>query len=262
MEELQPNLDGEFDKGELALLRASVQELTEKGGWVVLDLHNYARYNAVRIGDGDVTIQKFAEAWRGLASEFGSHPKVLFGLMNEPHDISTLVWTSAAAAAIASIRDAGASNYILVGGNDWSAARNWYQRVVDESSAKALLTLKDPLNRLLFEAHTYFDRDSSGTHRDCVSETIGIERLEPFTRWLKENQKVGFIGEFGASSSPVCLAALAKAVQYIQENKDHYLGWSYWAAGPAWPPDYMYLIEPRDGKDAPQMSAINPHLSN
>ncbi len=45
------------------------------------------------------------------------NPKVIFGLMNEPHDLPTENWLTAANVAIAAIRATGATNLITVPGN-------------------------------------------------------------------------------------------------------------------------------------------------
>ena len=62
--------------------------------------------------------------------------------------------------------------------------------------------LHDPAGNLVYEAHQYFDRDSSGTYKQSYDEsgafpTIGVDRLKPFAEWLKEHNARGFIGEFG-----------------------------------------------------------------
>ncbi len=258
-ERLEPDLGGEFNQYELSRLRETVRDLSRLGAWVILDLHNYARYNDVKLGEG-VTNEQFASTWRRLATEFSSNPQVLFGLMNEPYDISNSVWTDAVNSAITAIRSQGARNYVLVAGNGFSASQSWYAPATGGSNASALLAVHDALNRVIFEAHTYLDEDNSGRHAGCVSADIGAERLKPFTTWLRDNNKRGFVGEFGAGRSTVCLEGLSRLVRFIQENRNVYLGWTYWAAGPKWPPDWMYLIEPAGGNDAPQMIAISRYL--
>lgn len=47
----------------------------------------------------------------------------------------------------------------------------------------------------------------------------------------------------------------------MNTNADVWLGWTYWAAGPWWG-DYMYTLEPSDGKDRPQMGIISKYLAN
>ncbi len=61
----------------------------------------------------------------GPPALFKGNPKMLFGLMNEPHGMPTEQWLGAANAAIQSIRAAGAPQLILVPGNAWIGAHSW-----------------------------------------------------------------------------------------------------------------------------------------
>jgi endoglucanase len=246
-------------ESEAKLLLVATNELAKTGAWVNIDLHNYARYLGEPIGSPKVGVDDFADVWGRIAELFKGQDRVIFGLMNEPHDMPTEKWVSAANAAITAIRAVGARNLIFVGGNHWSSAQAWYSSFYGTPNAKALLSIVDPLDRVVFEAHTYLDSDSSGTHSTCISPSIGVERLQPFTRWLTEHGKVGFLGEFGGSRDPTCLEALSGMVRHMRDRADVYLGWTYWAAGPWWPADYFTLIEPVNG-DAPQMQALAPYL--
>ncbi len=49
--------------------------------------------------------------------------------------------------------------------------------------------------------HQYLDSDGSGTSEVCVSSTIGAERIQAATDWLKANNLKGFLGEIGAGSN-------------------------------------------------------------
>jgi hypothetical protein len=91
-----------------------------------------------------------------------------------------------------------------------------------------------------------------------VNPTIGVERLQPFTRWLVE-MKLGFIEEFGAGKSDVCVKGLSALAGSIQARQDIYLGWTYWVASPWWADDDFSPLGPKGG-EAPQLSA-RPYLS-
>jgi endoglucanase len=258
-ERVQPQLGQPLDEAESKLLVEAATELVRMGAWVNIDLHNYARYAGQPLDSTKVTLGSFADVWGRIANLFKGQERIIFGLMNEPHDIATESWVAAANTAIGAIRAAGANNMIFVAGNHWSSAQAWYSSTYGTPNAKALLSITDPLDRVVFEAHTYLDSDSSGTHETCINSSIGVERLQPFTRWLTEHGKIGFLGEFGAGKDPTCLEALSRMLEHMRERSDVYLGWTYWAAGPWWPNDYFTLIEPVNG-DAPQMQTLSPYL--
>lgn len=259
-ERIQPKLMRGLDRQELARLARTANSLTQRGAWVVLDLHNYARYEGRTIGSEGVKIEAFADVWSRLAKAFKHNPHVLFGIMNEPYDMSTEIWVDAANAALEAIRDTRARNIVLVPGNGYTSAELWASDVYGTPNAVALEHIRDPAQRMVFEAHLYLDKDGSGSDGSCPSPTLGVERLRPFVEWLKKNKQLGFIGEFGAGANGVCLEALSALARSMLDNRDVLLGWTYWAAGPWWPADYFTRIEP--GKiDAPQMSALLPYLS-
>ena len=254
-ERLQLNLAWELEPRELALLDGTVAYVTGRGAHVVLDPHNYARYLSNDIGSKEVPVSAFASFWAELAAHFKDNERVIFGLMNEPHRIRADDWRDAAQAAIDAIRARGAQNLILVPGTYWSGAHSWTKKRNGISNAFALRELNDPADNMAFEVHQYFDDDYSGTSSDCQSETIGRESLEEFTQWLRMNKHRGFLGEFGVASNPVCLEALDQMMQYITENSDVWIGWTYWAAG-AWWGDYPFSVQPSPDGDKPQMKVL------
>ena len=46
-----------------------------------------------------------------------------------------------------------------------------------------------PRTTTSFEVHQYLDKDSSGSHPEVVSATVGVERLRAFTDWCRTNQR-------------------------------------------------------------------------
>lgn len=144
-------------------------------------------------------------------------------------------------AAINGIRAAGATTqYIFVEGNAYTGAWDWTTYNDDLSG------LTDSEDKIIYEMHQYLDSDSSGTSETCVSSTIGKERIEKATEWLKTNNKQGIIGEFAGGVNSVCEEAVEGMLAYMSENSDVWVGASWWSAGPWWG-TYMYSLEPTDG---------------
>ena len=258
-ERLQPELNKPLDEEYLKYIDIVIDEAQKQNVKVILDVHNYGKYRKKLIGSEDVPTASFASFWSGLAAYYKDKPNVLFGLMNEPHKHNAKKWTNIAQEAITAIRTAGAAQTILVPGTYYSAAYKWLKKDGELSNAEALRHIHDPLDNFIFEAHFYFDRDSSGTHADCVSDTIGVERLTSFTNWLRINKHKGLLGEFGVSRDPVCIEALDKTLAYMDKNSDVWFGWTYWAAS-AWFGDYMFNIYPPNASIFPQARALKKYI--
>jgi endoglucanase len=259
-ERLQPARRQPFDRAEQERLETTVSDLTVKGAYVVLDVHNYGRYRTGVLG-AEIPAADFADLWARLAASFKGDPKVVFALMNEPHDMPTEAWVASANAAIRAIRDARAPNLILVSGNGWSGAHSWGSGSYGTPNARALLAVDDPGHYLAFEVHQHLDEDSSGTSPRCAGPDVGPRRMKPFTDWLRAHRLKGFLGELSAGDGPECLEALGNLLAYVDENEDVYVGWTYWAAGPMWG-DYFASIEPRRGQDRPQLGVLVAHLGH
>ena len=259
-ETLQPTAMGPLQQDQVARLKDAVNAATKQGLTVILDPHNYARYYGKVIGGPDVPNAAFADFWGKLASVFGSDKHIWFGLMNEPHDMPTVQWLSAANAAIAAIRQAGAHNKILVPGNAWTGAGSWTDTWYGGgANSVVMLGVRDPDHNFAFEVHQYLDANSSGTSTDVVSSTIGSERLRAVTNWCKAHHFQAFLGEFAVPNTPTGQAALTDMLTNMEQNRDVWLGFTWWAAG-AWWGNYMFSLEPQNGQDRPQMAWLRPFL--
>ena len=127
--------------------------------------HNYARWNGAIIAQGGPTNAQYASLWTQLAAKYGSNQRIIFGLMNEPHDVPDInLWAQSVQAAVTAIRNAGAkTQLILLPGNNWTSA----QTFVSNGSADALAKVTNPdgsITGLIFDVHKYLDSDNSGTN--------------------------------------------------------------------------------------------------
>lgn len=260
-ERLQPTAQGNLNTTELSRIKSFVSYVSSKKAYVVLDPHNYARYYGEVIGSEGLPVTAFGDFWKKVALQFKDNPYVIFGLMNEPHDMATELWLEGANAAIAAIRSAGAENLILVPGNGWSGAHSWSSSWYGTSNSQVMLNIVDSLNNYAYEVHQYLDSNSSGSSATCVSTGTGVDRLKSFTSWLRTHNKRGFLGEFGTAANETCLTGIDNMLAYINENADVWLGWTWWAAGPWWG-NYMFSVEPENGQDKPQMAVLEKHLEN
>ena len=262
-ERLQPKLRKPFDKDEFERLRSAVKMIRDHNMRVILDPHNYARYQKKLIGSKAVPSAAFADLWTRLAKEYKDDDGVIFGLMNEPAKIPIAQWFKGADAATKAIRKAGATNLILVPGTAWTGAHSWLEPIDGEPNGTAMARLKDPGRNMAFEVHQYFDDDFSGTKGNCSRADDAVAAIVNFTGWLRKTGNRGFLGEFGVpASEPACIDGLKAMVDVVEENKDVWVGWTYWVAGHWWPKDEPLNIQPTEDGDRPQLAGLTPALSD
>ncbi|KAI0448535.1 glycoside hydrolase family 5 protein [Xylaria acuta] len=240
MERFIPNqMTGTVNETYASGLDQIINYITGKGAYAIIDPHNFGRYYNNIITD----VNGFGAWWSTMAKRYASNDKVIWDTNNEFHDEDNALVASLNQKAIDAIRAAGAtSQYIFVEGNSWTGAWHW----VSSGTADGMGKLTDPSNKIVYEMHQYLDSDGSGTSTACVSSTIGKERLQAATAWLKANGKKAILGETAGGSNSQCIAALQGMLGYMADNSDVWSGWLWWGAGPWWG-NYIYGMEPPSG---------------
>lgn len=257
-ERLQPELGGELSKAELGRLLTFLDDAAKVGGQVIVDVHNYGRYNGKAIGSAEVSTEAFADFWAKLAGAIGAKPAVLgYDLMNEPHGMpSKTAWPEAAQAATDAIRARGDTHTVFVEGEAWAGASNW-------TANNPLLKVKDALDNIVYEAHLYFDKDGSGTYRGSYDAEkayadIGEKRLGSFVSWLEANNAKGFIGEFGVpSGDPRWQVVLDNFLETLNE---YGLSGTYWGAG-SWFNGYDVGLLDKAGNAKASLGTLLDHVA-
>ncbi|KAG6355997.1 hypothetical protein INS49_015382 [Diaporthe citri] len=201
--------------------------------------------NLTTVGEIISSNADFKTFWTNLAGSFKANDKVVFDCINEPHDMTTDTQTAELnQACVDGVRGAGATTqYIFVEGTSYTGAWTWTTSGNSEHMGNITDTVDD---LLVYEMHQYLDSDGSGTSTECVSSTIGKERITAATTWLRENNKVGVIGELAGGDNEQCKTAVTGMLDYMVENSDVWIGALWWAAGPWWA-DYMYSMESPSG---------------
>ncbi|QLH42635.1 MAG: glycoside hydrolase family 5 protein [Coxiellaceae bacterium] len=210
-EYLQPTLST-YDAGYEQQIKNFIEYATQNGLNVILDLHNYMRYNHQIIGTTSaVTTQNFADVWAHLAGEYKDNSKVIFELMNEPHDMSTELVLKNDNAAIAAIRAAGAKNLILVPGNCWDGLYSWSVSWCGTPNSQVMTGIVDSANNFAIDVHEYFSAPTGGggggnADTVCVapSNVLQVENAQSFVDWLRKNHYKAFLTEIGANQQPSC----------------------------------------------------------
>ncbi|KAI0271430.1 putative cellulase precursor [Gloeopeniophorella convolvens] len=227
--------------------------------YVIVDLHNYARWNGAIIAQGGPTNDQFASIWSQIATKYASQPRIIFGIMNEPHDIPSIpTWGTSVQAAVNAIRAAGAtSQYLLLPGSSWSSAA-----ALPTEAGPTLLQVTDPAgdtSKLIFDVHKYLDSDNSGTHADCVTNNVDV--LTTLVTWLKQNGRQALLSETGGGNTSSCETDLGQELAFVKANSDSIVGFTVWSAG-AFATDYVLSVVPNaDGSDQPLWTAaVKPNL--
>ncbi len=282
-ERLQHSQLAALDTTELGYMDTFVNYSTSKGAYVILDPHNFQRYypdsdnyksSPKGLIGSDVSNEAFADFWNKLARHYKGNAKVIFNLMNEPNTMPTEQLLNSSNIAIAAIRSTGATNLILIPGNQWTGAWSWDATWYGGANAEYMLNIVDPSANFAFEVHQYMDDNCSGSSSGITNNDpmIGVKRLTSFTNWLKQHNLKGFLGEFAVANSrigdgqdDVGDEVIENMLNYIEENSNVWIGWAWWAGGPWWG-EYRFTLEPTNlgqldqGPDRPAMDVLQTFL--
>lgn len=220
-----------------------MQDCLSTGAYCMIDIHNFARYNGNIIGQSTaVTDAHFVSLWTQLATKYASNSKVVFELMNEPHDLDITIWAATCQAAMTAIRNAGAtSQMILLPGTNYASA----SQLVSSGSGAALISITNPdgtTDNLILDLHKYLDDDNSGTHSACVTDNIA-DAFTLCADFLRTNNRLALVFETGASSDSSCVTDFCAQNTYLNNNSDVFLGYIAWAAG-SFASSYLLSLTP------------------
>jgi endoglucanase len=217
----------------------AVDALLAKGRYVILNVHNYSQLSGDRPHPRDLTVDpavletRLVNMWRQIALRYKDRsPKLLFELLNEPHDrLDGEPWNALAAQVLAAVRESNPTRAVLIGPGYWNNVRD-------------LPKLRLPPDRNLIVAiHNYdpFDFTHQGvksrpkpfpagtTCCDDVQRKKVTDALDAAQRWNQENGYPLHLGEFGTygAADVASRATYARLVRDEAERRG--MGWTYWA---------------------------------
>jgi aryl-phospho-beta-D-glucosidase BglC (GH1 family) len=272
-ENFQPTLNGPLNQTQVADLEGFLADAAAHGMQVIIDLHNFGRYNTVSdpasatadigavIGSAALPVSDFANFWSQLATQLLGQPAIAgYDIMNEPNNMgSPSVWPAAAQAAVNAIRAVDMNTTIYVEGTGWASAENWL-------NYNANLHIVDPANNLVYEAHQYFDANQSGTYTQTYAQqganpNTGVADIQPFLQWLQQNNAKGFIGESGVpNSDPNWIPVLNNFLNALKAAGISGTEW-YYDGNPLDQPGNSLGLAPDPGIQRPQWAALFAHTA-
>lgn len=239
------NLGGDLDDTNFGKYDELVQGCLDTGAFCIVDIHNYARWNGQIVGqsDGTVTNDHLDSLWKQLATKYKDEYRVVFGVMNEPHDLDIGEWATTVQGVVSTIRTAVGNNtqMILLPGTDYTSVGSFIS-TGSTNSLQSITNNDKTTNNLIFDVHQYLDNDG-GVLPTCVTDGTG--NLDTLGAWLRTNKRQAWLTETGGGSTASCLTDLCNELKWMNDNADIYLGWVGWAAGSFQPyPSYALSLMP------------------
>ncbi|EPT01473.1 hypothetical protein FOMPIDRAFT_115275 [Fomitopsis schrenkii] len=224
--------------------------------YVIIDVHNYARWNGGIISQGGPTNEQYASLWYQVSSLYADTPRALLGLMNEPHDLDIPIWAQSVQVAVNAIRAAGATNHLLLPGSNYTSAQTF-----PTGAGPYLLNVTDPLGgteRLIFDGKNPRSLQFLRTSDWYWNNTVVLETL---VSWLQQYNRQAVLSETGGGDTASCDEYLYQELAYVKSAYPTLVGFSVWAAG-SFATNYILSMTPyANGTDQPLWNvAVKPNL--
>lgn len=199
-----------------------VQALTNRGIYVILDLHKNAPGDKINTH----TFQPMPDAdhsvtfWQQVSNRFKDNGMVMFDLFNEPHHINWNCWlvggscpgisyvTVGMQKLVNTVRDSGASNVLLLGGLNYATDIRGFLVHMPE----------DPLHNVAASMHIYMTKLSCATALCYNRDIAPVAARVPLV-----------IGEFGTDNlGKICgVQGVDALLNWLDQHNASYLAWSW-----------------------------------
>jgi len=208
-----------------------VKGATAAGLSVILDEHDFNDCAQ----DVDACKVKLTAFWTQVAPRYrGSSDKVLFELLNEPHDkLDAEHWNDLLAELLTTVRQSNPTRLIVIGPTRWNNFEELPNLKLPEGDRNILVTFH------YYEPFRFTHQGASWTDLTKVKGvTWGSEQererikvdFDKVSAWAEANKRPILLGEFGAydkSGTPMAYrAAYTGAV--AREAERHGFSWAYW----------------------------------
>jgi len=266
-EQLQPTLYGNFNPTYLALMDDFASRCKARGlrfSWVPLP----GSWKGNQVGSSAVPTEAFYDMWTKVATHYMSETALWgYDLLNEPN-MGDIWNTNYGPGAILAIRKVDMNHPIIVPTSCGGYGHYWKYHT-------AGLPMHDPANKLIYQAHFYFDNPPNGQYQNGYDAypTIGPDHAADFVNWCKNNTQTCYVGEYGipggwtsgnetctfgpCSNDPRWNVVIDNFLEYLDQNQ---ISATYWAGGPYG--DINDIGPTCAGCDRPQMAILVKHLGN
>lgn len=232
-----PTADATIDETFAKRVDQVVDALLAKGVYVILDVHHYTQITGDKPHPNEFTVdpavvdERLVNLWKQIGARYRNRsPKLVFELLNEPHDrLAGEKWNALANRALAAVRATNPNRTVMIGPDEWNAI-------------PSLKKLRIPADRnLIIMVHNYdpFPFTHQGiewmpqfpvgpTCCDDKQRKQVADAMETARKWNEVTGYPVYLGEFGAYEKADMKSRAAYTRIVRDEAEKHGIGWAYW----------------------------------
>jgi endoglucanase len=233
-----PTADAKLDEAFARRVDQVVDALLAKGVYVILDLHHYTQISGGSLHPNETPVDpavldvRLVNMWRQIAQRYRDRsPKLLFELLNEPHDrLNGEAWNALAVQTLAAVRASNPTRVVLIGPGEWNGIPELPKlRLPPDRNLIVSIHNYDPFNFTHQGVEWLPQHFPAGTTCcDAAQRKTIADVLETARRWSAANGYPLYLGEFGTADKAdvASRAAYARAVREEAEKRG--IPWAYW----------------------------------
>jgi endoglucanase len=233
-----PSADATLDPVFASRVDKVIDALLAKGVYVIVDVHHYTQLSGDGLHPNEFAVDpavletRLVNMWRQIAARYKDRsPKLLFELLNEPHErLDGQAWNALAARTLAVVRQSNPTRTVLIGPGYWNSVRD-------------LPKLRLPPDRNVIVAIHNFDPfpfthqgvmhlpkpfPTGTTCCDAGQRKEITDALDAARRWTQENGYPVHLGEFGANNAADMTSRETYTRVVRDEAERRGIGWAYW----------------------------------
>jgi aryl-phospho-beta-D-glucosidase BglC (GH1 family) len=181
-ERLQPVPFGALAPEELRRVRTALEHARQAHLAVIIDLHGYGDFalgggargpiRRMALGSPQLPTAALADFWTRMSRAVADDPAVVaLGILNEPTRLAAdgragaRIWERASQQSVDAIRRTGSTTAVTVSGHLPMGPPSW-------GLLHPRAWINDPLHRVAYESHAYFDSDGSGHYNAGYADEL------------------------------------------------------------------------------------------
>lgn len=209
----------------------AIQNALERGLYVIINMHHYEEIFRDPAGERE----RFLELWRQIAARYAYYPgKLLFELLNEPHDALTPeYWNDLLQEALRVVRETNPERWIVIGPANWNHIRHLPTLRLLEDDRRIIVTFHyyEPF-RFTHQGAEWVQGSAAwlGTRwtGSPSDRQVIQEDLDFAVRWALAQARPLFLGEFGAYSRADVESRVRWTAFVAREAEKRGIPWAYW----------------------------------
>lgn len=233
-----------IDEPFFARVDYAVDAALARGMRIVINMHHYRQLDGDALDpqekavDPGVVDERFVAMWSQIAAHFRARPEsVLLELYNEPHGTQTAKsWNVLLAKALAAVRMADTTHYIVIGPVQWNSAWQLENLQLPAQDKRLIATIHnyDPFD-FTSQGAEWAGLGNSPTMTCCTPSQLRAlsEPIRVASAWRQARNRPVWVGEFGSYSKGPYPSRVIWSRAVRDSMEAHEMTWAYWefAAG-------------------------------